>query len=77
MPVWKYNEKCHLKINDKIIIDYRVDVSNETPEGKIELFSVTKYMPYIMELTFYRYEFEQRNKEHIKGYTISKIQKIY
>ena len=31
-------------------------------------------MPYIMDLTFYNYEFEE-HKEHIKGYTISRIDK--
>ena len=33
-------------------------------------------MPYILYLTFYRYEFE-KTKEVIKGYTISKINKLY
>ena len=56
---------------------YRVDISNETPEGKIELFSFTKDMPYIMDLTFYKYDFENQNQEQIKGYTISKIDKTY
>ena len=51
MPAWKYNDKCYLEINDKKVIGYRVDLSNEIPEGKIELFSVTKDMPYIMDLT--------------------------
>ncbi len=32
--------------------------------------------PYIIDLTFYRYEFE-KNGETIKGYTISEINKIY
>ena len=33
-------------------------------------------MPYIMDLTFYRYDFE-RNKEIIKGYKISRFDKTY
>ena len=53
MPVWKYNGKCYFNINDKQVIDYRVDLSNEMPEGKIDLVSFTKDMPYIMYLTFY------------------------
>ena len=43
----------------KRVIDYRVDLSNEAPEGKIELLSFTKDMPYFMDLTFYRYGFER------------------
>ena len=54
MPVCNYNDKCYLRINEKKVTEYRVDVSNETPEGKIELFSFTKYMPYIIGLIFYR-----------------------
>ena len=34
-------------------------LSNDIPEGKIELFSFTKGMPYIMDLTFYKYDFEK------------------
>ena len=33
-------------------------------------------MSYILDLTFYRYDFE-KNKEHIKGYAVYKINKIY
>ena len=69
MPAWKCSDKCYLKDKNKQIIDYRVDVSNEIPESKIEFFSFTKGMPYIMRLTFFKYEFE-KDKEHIKGYTI-------
>ena len=32
-----------------------------------------KYMPYIMDLTFYKYYVENQNKEQITGYTISEI----
>ena len=59
MPVWKYNDKCYLRANEKKVTEYRVDVSNETPEGKFELFSFTKGMPYIMNLTSYSHEFEK------------------
>ena len=68
MPAWKYNDKCYFKINSKKVIGYRNDLSNGTPEGKIELFSFTKYMPYIMDLTFYTYEFEKRIKTKLKMY---------
>ena len=59
MLVWKYNERYFSKMDDKKVIDYRVGLSNEIPEGKIELFSFTKDMPYITDLTFYKYEFEK------------------
>ena len=60
MPVCNYNDKCYLRINEKKVTEYRVDVSNETPEGKIELFSFTKYMPYIIGLIFYRWIWKSR-----------------
>ena len=55
-------------------IEYSVGLFNEVPEGKNELFSFTKDTPYFTDLTFCKYEFE--NKEHIKGYTTFKINKI-
>ena len=55
-------------------MECRVDVSNETPEGKFQLFSLTKDMPYIMDSTFYRYEF-QKNEAIIKGCIIFEINK--
>ena len=54
----------------KKVTDYAVDKSKT--DGDIEVISFTKDMPYILYLTLYRYEFE-KDKEHIKGYTISKI----
>ena len=51
IPVWKYNGVT-LKLMIKRVIDYRVDLSNEPPEGKIGCFSFTKDMPYIMDLAF-------------------------
>ena len=74
-PVWKNNEMCYPTINENKATEYRVDVSNASPEGKTKLFSFTKDMPYIMDLTFYRNEFEKAG-EQIKGYTISKITNI-
>ena len=76
MPVWEYEEKYYLKINDKKVLQYSVDQFNENNENGIEQITFTKDVPYIMDLTFYRYEFE-KNKETIKGYTISKINNIY
>ena len=75
MPVWKYNDKCYLKSNDKTITGYIVDLSNEPPECKIELFGFTKYMPYIMDLTFINMNL--KTKTQVKGYTTSKIIQIY
>ena len=74
MPVWKYTDKCYLKANDNKVIDYAVDKSKI--DGDIEVMNFTKYMPYILGLTFYRYEFE-KDKEQIQGYTISRINKTY
>ena len=62
-------EKCYLKVNDKQVSGYAVDKSKT--DGGTEIIHFTKDAPYILDLTFYRYEFE-RNKEHIKGYTVSK-----
>ena len=45
-------------------------------DGDIEVINFTKYMPYILDLTCYRYEFE-KYRYVIKGYTISKINKTY
>ena len=44
-------------------------------DGDIEVIKFTKYLPYVLDLTSYRYEFE-KSKEIIKGYTISKINKF-
>ena len=75
-PVWKYEDKCYLKINEKKVFQYSIDKYNETPDNGIEQIEFKKDTPYIIDLTFYRYEFE-KNKETIKGYTISEINKIY
>ena len=41
--------------------------------GKVEF---KKGVPYIMDLTFSKYDFE-KNGEQITGYSISEINKIY
>ena len=69
MSVWRYNETCYLNINDKKVTDYAVGKSKT--DGEIEVVNFTKGMPYIFDLTFYRYDIEKSN-EVIKGYTISK-----
>ena len=73
MPVWKYNEKSYSRINDQKVYQYMIDRSNENPDGDIEQIEFNRNEPYIMDLMFYRYEFEQ--DKNIKGYTISKINK--
>ena len=76
IPVWKYEDKCYLKINEKKVLQYSIDKYNETPDNGIEQIVFKKDTPYIIDLTFYRYEFE-KNGETINGYTISEINKIY
>ena len=60
--------KRYLKINGERVIEYEVCKSNET-QCEIEFVSFAKDMPYIMDLTFYKYGF-QKNGEDIKGFTI-------
>ena len=60
MQVWKYHDKYFTRTNDKTVVEYRVDLSNEIPEGKTEVFSFTKCMPYIMDLIYYIYGFEKQ-----------------
>ena len=74
MPVWKYDEKCYLTNIDKEVTDYAVGKSKT--EGGFGVINFTTDMPYILDLTFYRYEFEKYN-EVIKGYTISTNNKTY
>ena len=56
-PFWKYIDKLYLKYNDKRVTDYAVD--KPKTDGDIEVLNFTKYMPYILYLTFYKYEIEQ------------------
>ena len=64
MPIWDYNEKIYLKINDIKIKELPGDTSFQ------------KDVPYIMDITFKKYDF-QKNGEQITGYSISEINKIY
>ena len=64
MPIWDYNDKFYLKINDLKI--------RELPGEP----SFQKGVPYIMDITFSKYGFE-KNGEQITGYSISEINKIY
>ena len=36
-----------------------------------------KDLPYIVDLTFSKYDFEKKDGEQVKGYSISEINKIY
>ena len=62
MHIWDYNDKFYLKINDLEI--------KELPGGP----SFQKDVPYIMDVTFRKYDFE-KNGEQITGYSISEISK--
>ena len=64
MPIWDYNDKIYLKINDIKIKELPGDTS------------LQKDVPYIMDITFKKYDF-QKNGEQITGYSISEINKIY
>jgi hypothetical protein len=76
IPVWEYNSKYYLKISDKRVFQYSVDVVNNDEKDTIEQIIFKKDIPYIMDLTFKEYSFK-KNNEIIKGYTISEINKIY
>ena len=64
MPLWDYNSKYYLKINDIKIKELPGDTSFQ------------KDVPYIMDITFSKYGFEKKG-EQITGYSISEINKIY
>ena len=64
IPIWDYNSKIYLKINDVKI--------KELPDD----YTFQKDVPYIMDITFSKYDF-QKNGEQITGYSISEINKIY
>ena len=40
MPIWKYNDKCNLKVNDKHVTDYAV--GKYKTDGDIEIINSTK-----------------------------------
>ena len=64
VPLWDYNDKFYVKFND---------IKIEELPGEIEF---KKDVPYIMYLTFSKYDF-QKNGEHITDYSISEINKVY
>ena len=64
IPIWDYNDKIYLKINDVKI--------KELPDYP----NFQKDVPYIMDITFKKYDFEKKG-EQITGYSISEINKIY
>ena len=64
MPLWDYNDKFYLKINDIKI----KELPNE--------HTFQKDVPYIFDITFSKYDF-QKNGEQITGWSISEINKIY
>ena len=64
MPVWDYNDKFYLKIND---------ISNKKLPNE---HTFQKDVPYIMDITFRKYDFEE-NGEQITGYSICEINKSF
>ena len=64
MPIWDYNDKFFLKIDDLKI--------RELPGEHV----FRKDVPYIMDLTFSEYDFEKKG-EQITGYSISETNKTY
>ena len=64
MPIWDYNDKFYLQINDIQI--------RELPGEHV----FQKDVPYIMDLTFSKYDLEKKG-EQITGYSISEINKIH
>ena len=64
MPIWDYNDKLYLETNGITI--------RELP-GEVEF---KKDVPYIMDITFSKYDFEKKC-EQITGYSISEISKTY
>ena len=62
MPIWDYNDKFYLKIND-------VKIKELPGEHTFQ-----KDVPYIFDITFRKYDFEKKG-EQITGYSISEINK--
>ena len=58
MPIWDYNDKFYLKINDIEIRELPCEIE------------FNKDVPYIMDLTFSKYDFEKKG-DQITGYSIS------
>ena len=64
MPICDYSDKFYLKIND-------IKIKELPGEHTFQ-----KDVPYIMDITFRKYDFE-KNGEQIIGYSIYEINKIY
>ena len=62
IPIWEYNNKFYLEIN-----------AVKVKEARFE-HGFKKDVPYIMDLTFTKYDF-QKGGEQITGYSISEINK--
>ena len=62
MPIWDYNDKSYLKVNAVKFKELPVETSFK------------KDVPYIMDLTFSKYDVE-KNGEQITGYSICEINK--
>ena len=56
--------------------DYSTDLMNESDGSEITQITFEKDVPYVMDFTFAKYGFE-KNQEHIKGYTLSEINRNY
>ena len=64
MAIWDHNDKFYLKIND-------IKIKELPGEHTFQ-----KDVPYILDITFSKYDFEKKG-EHITGYSISEINRIY
>ena len=60
MPIWEYNSKYYLKINAVKVKELQIEIAFQ------------KDHPYIMDLTFSKYDFEKKG-EQITGYSISEM----
>ena len=64
MQIWEYSGKYYLKINAVKVKELPVETCFKQD------------LPYIMDLTFSKYDFEKKG-EQITGYSISEINKKY
>ena len=56
MPVWKYNDKCYLKANDKLLLDTELIYVMKLPNVKLNYLVVQN-----MCLTLWIYHFIKKN----------------
>lgn len=42
MPIWKYNDKCHLEIDQANVDQYATDQPNKTQDGEIDTVEFQK-----------------------------------